>query len=115
LRQLVRLVGPSAAKEVLFTARRYNAQEALRLGIVNQVVAIAELDDYVAKYAAGIAANAPLSLIAAKRVVDEIVKDREERNDALCEQVVATCFGSQDYVEGRRAFMEKRKAVFVGR
>ena len=52
---------------------------------------------------------------AAKRVVDEIVKDREERNDALCEQVVATCFGSQDYVEGRRAFMEKRKAVFVGR
>ena len=115
LRQLVRLVGPSAAKEVLFTARRYNAQEALRLGIVNQVVAVAELDDYVAKYAAGIAGNAPLSLIAAKRVVDEIVKDREERNDALCEQVVATCFGSQDYIEGRRAFMEKRKAVFVGR
>jgi enoyl-CoA hydratase len=115
LTQLVRLVGPSTAKEVLFTARRYNAEEALRLGMVNQVVAAAELDDYVAKYAAGIAGNAPLSIIAAKRVVDELVKDRDERDIALCEQVVATCFASLDYAEGRRAFMEKRKAVFVGR
>ena len=115
LRQLVHLVGPSTAKEVLYTARRYNAQEALRLGIVNQVVPIAELDDYVAKYAAGIVANAPLSLIAAKRVVDEIVKDREVRDSSLCDQVVAACFASEDYKEGRRAFMEKRKAVFVGR
>ena len=114
LRQLVYLVGPSTAKEVLYTARRYNAQEALRLGIVNQVVPIAELDDYVAKYAAGIVANAPLSLIAAKRVVDEIVKDREVRDSSLCDQVVAACFASEDYKEGRRAFMEKRKAVFVG-
>ena len=62
-----------------------------------------------------IVGNAPLSIIAAKRVVDELVKDPEERNDALCEQVVAACFASQDYVEGRRAFMEKRKAVFAGR
>lgn len=115
LNQLVRLVGPSTAKEVLFTARRYNAQEALRVGLVNQVVPVAELDDYVAKYAAGIVGNAPLSIIAAKRVVDELVKDPEERNDALCEQVVAACFASQDYIEGRRAFMEKRKAVFAGR
>ena len=115
LRQLVRLVGPSAAKEVLFTARRYNAQEALRLGIVNQVVPVAELDEYVATYAGGIAGNAPLSLIAAKRVVDEIVKDQSERDEALCEQVVAACFASQDYIEGRRAFMEKRKAAFTGR
>ena len=115
LRQLVNLVGPSTAKEVLFTARRYNAQEALRLGMVNQVVPIDELDDYVAKYAAGIAGNAPLSLIAAKRVVDELVKDREDRDDALCDQVVAACFASHDYIEGRRAFMEKRRAVFVGR
>ena len=114
LRQLVRLVGPSAAKEVLFTARRYNAQEALRLGIVNQVVPMDELDDYVAKYAAGIVANAPLSLIAAKRVIDELVKDQPERDDALCDQVVAACFASQDYKEGRRAFMEKRKPAFVG-
>jgi enoyl-CoA hydratase/carnithine racemase len=115
LNQLVQLVGPSTAKEVLFTARRYDAQEALRVGLVNQVVSSAELDDYVEKYAAGIAGNAPLSIICAKRVVDELVKDRAERDTALCDQVVTACFASQDYAEGRRAFMEKRKAVFVGR
>jgi enoyl-CoA hydratase/carnithine racemase len=115
LRQLVQLVGPSTAKEVLYTARRYNAQEALRLGMVNQVVPAAELDAYVDSYAATMVGNAPLSIIAAKRVVDELVKDAEDRDDALCAQVVATCFASQDYTEGRRAFMEKRKAVFVGR
>jgi enoyl-CoA hydratase/carnithine racemase len=115
LSQLVSLVGPSAAKEILYTARRYSAEEALRLGLVNQLVSGSELDEYVDKYAATIAGNAPLSIIATKRVVDELVKDREERNVALCEQVVRDCFASRDYTEGRRAFMEKRKAVFVGR
>lgn len=115
LAQLVRLVGPSTAKEVLYTARRYSAQEALRIGLINQVVPAQELADYVAKYAATIAGNAPLSIIAAKRVVDELMKDAAERDVALCEKVVADCFNSQDYVEGRRAFMEKRKPAFTGR
>jgi len=115
LTQLVRLVGPSTAKEILYTARRYNAQEALRIGLINQVVPVAELADYVAKYAATIAGNAPLSIVSAKRVVDEIVKDAADRDVALCEKVVADCFKSQDYIEGRRAFMEKRRPVFTGR
>jgi len=112
---LVQLTGPSVAKEILFTARRINAQEALRTGVVNQVVPAAELDAFVDSYAQTIAANAPLSIIAAKRTIDECVKDGQDRNTELCEQLVADCFASQDYIEGRRAFMEKRKPVFTGR
>ncbi len=113
--RLVNLVGPSAAKDILYTGRRMQAQEALRLGIVNYVVAPAELEAFVASYASTMAGNAPLSLIAAKRVVDELMKDPEERDTALCERVVADCFGSKDYIEGRRAFMEKRKPAFTGK
>ncbi len=68
----------------------------------------------MASYAKTIAGNAPLSLIASKRVIDELMKDPAERDQALCDKVVANCFASKDYVEGRRAFMEKRKPVFTG-
>ncbi len=114
LTQLVNLVGPSVAKDILFSGRRLNAAEALRVGLVNQVLAASELADFVAKYATMLVANAPLSIIASKRVIDEIVKDEQERDNALCERVIADCFASQDYIEGRRAFMEKRRPAFTG-
>ena len=115
LGQLVELVGPSVAKDMMFTARRVPAPEALRLGIVNYVLAPDELEAFVENYANTIAGNAPLSIFAAKRGIDEYVKDADKRDLALCEKVVADCMGSQDYVEGRRAFMEKRKPAFTGR
>ena len=115
LGQLVELVGPSAAKDILFTGRRVPAPEALRLGMINYMVTSGELEAFVENYAMTIGNNAPLSILAAKRGIDEYVKDADKRDLALCEKVVADCFASQDYVEGRRAFMEKRKANFTGR
>ena len=115
LGQLVELCGPSAAKDILFTGRRVPAPEALRLNIVNYMVAKDELEAFVQNYASTIGNNAPLSIIAAKRGIDEYVKDADKRDTALCDKVVKDCFGSQDYVEGRRAFMEKRKPNFTGR
>ena len=115
LAQLIDLVGPSMAKEFLFTARRYPAYEAHRLGLVNHVCAAHLLESFVQSYAEQIAGNAPLSIIAAKRVIDEYVKDPEKRNQKLADDAVAACFVSEDYKEGRKAFMEKRKPVWQGK
>lgn len=115
IRPLVDLVGPSTAKEIFFTARLFDAAEALGMGLVNRVVPAADLAGYVADYAERMGENAPLVLRAVKTIVGEVVKDPDIRDMDLCQAVVDRCFASEDYVEGRKAFMEKRKPNFQGR
>lgn len=115
VRKLVDVVGPTFAKEIFFTARRFTAQEALAMGLVNRLVGEADLETHVRGYAQTIADNAPMTVASIKTIVDEVMKDAAQRDMARCRQVVERCFDSADYVEGRTAFMEKRKPVFTGR
>jgi enoyl-CoA hydratase len=114
LKRLVDIVGQSFAKEIFYTARQFNAQEAYAMGLVNRVVPAAELDAYVKSITDMICANAPLTIKAVKFTVGEILKDQSKRDIARVEQMVEACFASRDYTEGRTAFMEKRKPVFTG-
>lgn len=114
VRQLMDLVGPAFTKEIFFTARQFSAAEAHAMGLANRVVAAAELEATVLAMAGTIAANAPLTIHAVKRTVAELCRG-PAADRALSDQLVANCFASEDYIEGRRAFMEKRKPVFNGR
>jgi enoyl-CoA hydratase/carnithine racemase len=114
LRRLTDIVGPAFAKEIFYTARQFDAQEALAMGLINRAVPSADLESYVKSMTDMICANAPLTIKAVKYTVGEIFKDEGKRNVPKTTEMVETCYASNDFTEGRTAFMEKRKPVFTG-
>ena len=113
MEKLVDAVGAPFAKEIMITARQFTAAEAKAIGLVHKVVPVAALEQAVREYVDLIAANAPLTMRAAKRIIAEVSKGGYDEEQ--CRAWVKECFESEDYAEGRRAFMEKRKPHFRGR
>jgi enoyl-CoA hydratase len=113
--KLARVVGPSAARDILFSARFMDAEEALRIGLINFIVERSEMEAAVQAYADKIAANAPLTLRAAKAAVDAFERGSREADVVAVQAQVDACFDSEDYKEGRLAFREKRPPQFIGR
>ena len=114
IKRLVNVVGPSFAKEIFFTARRFDAEEARVMGLVNRVVEDGKVAEAAEDTAKMIAANAPMTVGSVKFIVGETVKDESAADLEECDRRVKACFDSKDYIEGRRAFLEKRKPQFVG-
>ena len=115
LKHLVSLVGPSWARLLMYTGMRIDSAEALRIGLVDRVLPDAELWNATLEIARTIAGNAPLAIKAAKITIAQVLKDESHRDMDAVKAIGTACMDSEDFREGRQAFMEKRKPQFKGR
>ena len=112
---LMKLIGPSWTAEMLFSARRFSAAEALQMGLINRIVPADDLREAVLGLAGSIASNAPLTVAAAKAAIREAARPADTRDLARVQAMVEACYRSADYLEGQRAFAGKRPPIFTGR
>ncbi len=115
IRRFVQVLGASNAADIFFSARKFNATDAFTMGFVNRVVPVADFDREVAAYCKMVAENAPLTMAAAKFAIRQTGLDPESRDLDQAARMIDKCFASEDYREGRKAFMEKRTPNFQGK
>jgi enoyl-CoA hydratase/carnithine racemase len=113
--QLVDLVGPAYAKDILFSARTVPADEALRIGFIQRLLPASELERHTYDYLKRVVDNAPLSVRGSKVAVQYYLEGFDDDRKKRLHELSLAAFESEDYKEGTRAFLEKRAPRFTGR